>query len=306
MKSARVPAWAFVGLILCLAIHYGVSCDTRVPTQPSPESDGPNPVAEPAPSGGQPGVSQSPGSEGAGALRASLSSATTETEWCADFVNDSANDEWGTAACYEDPTRALADQTLFHSDQRRLRPGETARICANKPCGQWQCDAVNLRGVPPKTNPEFGSNLLLGRIGRNSDDSCKPPTTTTTPVCVPEGEGDGYNCVWNTRTCRWDCQTCEQANPPGVSGWEWNVTDTHVRAELICENAAECSITIWAGNENNPFRYRKDHEAHRGVCGRSERVSVSYRHERHGSCLWTLIASGPGLNFNQEVIDRCD
>ena len=306
MKRAKEYGWGITVIAFALALQYGVSCDTESPTQPAQTlGDGLRDVAaQPAPGGGQ-SPTQPGDSPGAGILRADLSS-STETEWCAEFTNDSPNDEWGTAVCYEDPNRDLPSQALYDSSQARLRPGESRVLCASKPCGLWQCDAVNLRGLPPKTNPAFGSNLLLGRIGRNSAASCKPPTTTTVPVCVPEGEPDGYNCRWNSQVCEWECQTCEQANPPSASGWAWNVSSTHVTAELSCANAAECAITIWAGSENNPFRYRKDHDGWRGVCGQGEDLEISYRHRGHNACLWTLVASGPGLAFNREVINRCD
>ncbi len=80
-------------------------------------------------------------------------------------------------ACYKDPDRDIATQELYDVTRGRVRSGETITLSAETPCGNWQCDAVEGENVL-KTAPFFGSNLILGRIGRRSGGACNPP-----PVC---------------------------------------------------------------------------------------------------------------------------
>ena len=77
-------------------------------------------------------------------------------------------------ACYEDPDRDIATQELHDYARGVIQGGEKREFSAETPCGNWQCDAVEGEHVP-KTAPFFGSNLILGRIGRRSGSACDPP-----------------------------------------------------------------------------------------------------------------------------------
>jgi len=211
---------ALGGMLLvatALTFQYQVSCQgTQSPTGSSPGGSAASPA--PAPSTDPPSVvTPSSGEDGAGTLSIDLSPRTSETEWCVDASNGGDNlTRWVTVACYNDPDRSIPGQTLFSSTPGKLGAGESALVCAAKPCGKWQCDAVDLRGLPPKTNPEFGSNLLLGRIGTNRDQGCEPPiepppTTTTTPrLCEPPNDPPwAARCSWDAYKCEWKCEPHE-------------------------------------------------------------------------------------------------
>ncbi len=87
-------------------------------------------------------------------------------------------------ACYEDPDRNIATQELHDVTRGEILGGKTRVFSAETPCGNWQCDAVEGEFVP-KTSPFFGSNLILGRIGRRSGGACDPPPPPVCTDCPP-------------------------------------------------------------------------------------------------------------------------
>lgn len=151
-------------------------------------------------------------------------------------------------------------------------------------------------------------------------ESCESPFVFNEEACACECDATalrelaGQRCEYgieslNTSACTYECKppppTCEELNPPSHSNFARNVSSTHITASYTAHNEGSWSLTLYAGSPNNPKRYRKAHDTARLKCDEDERLSISYRHRGHNSCLWTLVASGPTIDFNQVVLNRC-
>lgn len=214
---------------------------------------------------------------------------STETQWCASISNPTPVDQWAVSVCYEDPDRDVATQRLFGDPKPlKVRPGERLASCANKPCGAWQCDAVNSRELPPKNSPYFGQNLLLGRIGTNRDSSCSPPPPPPTcegaqcepppPPCDHEqlGEDAFLECEHGVKSlnyiaCTFECAppppTCNELNPPKVTlvggCYGFSGTKRHVTAAVEVCNA---DVTLRLRAQQGSSKWIKDTEPAKVDC----------------------------------------
>ncbi len=131
-------------------------------------------------------------------------------------------------------------------------------------------------------------------------------------VCDPVGLRERANaeCEYgvkslDTKNCSFECKPCEEVNKPFDDRWDIDVSSTHVKAEYYGNNTGSWKLKLMAGYSSQPFKWKKAEDTANTKCGESEKLSISYRHKGHFACLWTIVATGPGLSKEEIVIDRC-
>ena len=131
------------------------------------------------------GAAPSPGVQLPGDGELSWRLSPTDDTWVVEVTNSFGKKKNVFAACFNDPDRDIATQTLYHphpTDRGGIYPGESRTFSAPIPCGQWQCDAVEGE-VVPKTAPFFGSNLIVGRIGTRACAPAPAREPAPAPAC---------------------------------------------------------------------------------------------------------------------------
>ena len=99
-------------------------------------------------------------------------------------------------------------------------------------------------------------------------------------------------------------EVCEEK--PFHDNGQTNVTRSSITASYDAHNEGNWSLTLYAGFLNNPRKWTKSRDTASLECGENETLRVSYNHAGHSGCLWTLVASGPGLSRSTVVLNRCN
>lgn len=304
----------FVVFLLCFLFP---GCDTDSPTAPTPPPTQPPPVEEPTPEEPPPTAPTGPTTR-----RTAKDSfemrvlANNGNVFRVEATNITELNIPLTLTCYVGPPDQPEKQKLFSSGgTRSMGAGSTAVFECEVACGQGQADLHEGEVRDPPVG--WARDLAMGRATQGSGPRCAPPPPPPPPpVCDYEdlsataSQECEHGFILDREGCSFTCKppppTCEELNPPSHIGFTYNVSHTHITASYTAKNEGNWWLQLYAGSPNNPRRYRKKTDDARLDCGETEHLSISYRHRGHGSCLWTLVASGPGLNFEQVVLDRCN
>lgn len=153
---------------------------------------------------------------------------------------------------------------------------------------------------------EYGQCILEeGNWGEGVKTRTVTTTVTQTNSCNDEVELISETVTEETEECSIEC---EAVNEPEFSDPKTNVTSTRITASYRAHNKGTFSLILFAGSPQNPYDFEKKQDTDVVKCGESSKLAVSYRHKGHGSCLWTLRATGPisGWPVEHVVLDRCD
>ena len=220
--------------------------------------------------------------------------------------NDRNSDEVVSLCSYKFVTPGGSLQELYKQDRKNVPSGAVRNFQVRVPeCGGYQLDLIRGECKPGGDHPLYTSTLAARLVEPRNRPSCEPPPPPP-PPCVKPPRPEGYRCEWLAGECRWQCYTCEDVNPPSHNNLQVNVTDSRIDASYRAHNAGTWTLTLYAGFPNNPTRWRKSHDTDVNRCGQSQTVRVGYNHRNHSGCLWTLVASGPTIDFSRVVLNRCN
>ena len=137
-----------------------------------------------------------------------------------------------------------------------------------------------------------------------------PPPPPPPPVCEPTDRPDleeGGQCSWDKKACEWQCQECDEINPPRHTDIVTSSNSRTLGAGVDVSGNAKWNLRLYAGNPNSPRRFLKAQDSVESSCGEAWRLTIGYFHANHGSCLWTAVLFQDGNEVAQEVIlNRCD